>query len=140
MAAGMVRVELRGVRGLVKKLKQVQGSTTAPETLLSILEEAAEPIRKAASDKAPFRRGVLAESVLVERVRERRARFQGVGVFSAPGTTKGSRRSFYAHMQEFGTRHHGAQPFMRPAYDENKAQAIRIARRRIGAEIRRAAT
>ena len=140
MAKGMVRVELQGVDHLVKKLKQVQGSVTAPKTLTSILTEAAEPIRKAASEKAPFRRGTLSENIVVEPADDMATRFRGVGVFSAPGTTKGSRRSFYAHMQEFGTRHHGAQPFMRPAYDENKAKAIQIARRRLGAEIRKAAT
>lgn len=31
---------------------------------------------------------------------------------------------FYGLFQEFGTAHHAAQPFMRPAFEQSKEQAL----------------
>lgn len=39
--------------------------------------------------------------------------------------------------QEFGTVNHGPQPFMRPAFEEHKMQAIEIVRDELGGEIER---
>jgi HK97 gp10 family phage protein len=38
-------------------------------------------------------------------------------------------------LQEFGTVHHGPQPFMRPAFDRHKGQALEIIKRDLGDEI-----
>ena len=34
------------------------------------------------------------------------------------------RRAFHARLQEFGTEHHAAQPFMRPAWDKHKGALL----------------
>lgn len=134
-----MRITFKGMDDLHRKLKKVAGAVTAEKTITRALTRAAEPIRKAASAKAPVRTGHLSENIVIEPVKDRNLAFQGVGVFAAPGEGLGSRRSFYAHMQEFGTRHHASQPFMLPAYDENKRRAIRIVRDELESEIRRAA-
>ncbi len=45
----------------------------------------------------------------------------------------------HAHLQEFGTVHHGPQPFMRPAWDEKKGEALEIIKRTLGDEIMKTA-
>ncbi len=45
----------------------------------------------------------------------------------------------HAHLQEFGTSHHGAQPFMRPAWDSNKSGVLDTIKSELGSEIDKAA-
>ena len=47
---------------------------------------------------------------------------------------------FYAHWQEFGTVHHAAQPFLRPAFDTKKVDAANQIGDDFWSEIRVAAT
>ena len=42
------------------------------------------------------------------------------GVAVTPG------KAFWGMFQEFGTAHHGKQPFLRPAFDQMRAQALRV--------------
>lgn len=42
-------------------------------------------------------------------------------------------------LQEFGTAHHPPHPFMRPAFDEKKGEALEIIKRDLGAEIMKTA-
>ena len=44
-----------------------------------------------------------------------------------------------AVMQEFGTEHHGPQPFLRPAWDGGKMRMLSGIKRDLWAEIKRAA-
>lgn len=121
-----VEVDDRELRRALADLRETVDEATLTDTLLG----AVEPMREAAAQKAPVRTGHLKHSIVAE-VAERRHR-EGeatVGVYAAPGTGLGSQRSFYAHMQEFGTRHHAAQPFMRPAFDERRRQVVEAARR-----------
>lgn len=37
-----------------------------------------------------------------------------------------TRKAWYAHLVEFGTVKQSAQPFMRPAYEHNKAEALNV--------------
>lgn len=149
---GSIRVEIEGMDKLVRKLRRLADHAASEETVMSALEKAAEPTRAAAEAKAPRRTGHLAENIVIERVAGLTSvggaglevsqtggrGFKGVGVFAAPGTDKGSRRAFYGMFQEFGTVHHAAQPFMRPAYDENKRRAIQTFRREMEQAIERA--
>jgi HK97 gp10 family phage protein len=42
---------------------------------------------------------------------------------------------FYGYFQEFGTAHHGAQPWARPGFDEGKDEALAIIGREAWAAI-----
>lgn len=55
-------------------------------------------------------------------------------MFVGPGA-----RQRHSHLQEFGTVHHGPQPFMRPAWNEKKDEALRIVRETLGDEIMKTA-
>jgi HK97 gp10 family phage protein len=58
-------------------------------------------------------------------------------MYVGPSMGKGVLR--YAHLQEFGTSKHAAHPFMRPAWDSEKDNALSIIRRELGNEIMAAA-
>jgi HK97 gp10 family phage protein len=45
----------------------------------------------------------------------------------------------HAHLQEFGTAHHAAQPFIRPGWEATKHVALAIIKDRLWEEIRKAA-
>jgi HK97 gp10 family phage protein len=120
-----IRAEMTGVKQLVTQLGKVRDRMATESVLVGALTKGAEPIREGASAKAPRRTGRLGREVVIEPIKGE----PEVGVFADP---------FYGHMQEFGTRHHGAQPFMRPAWDENRERALDIVRRELEQEIEKA--
>lgn len=85
------------------------------------LREGAEPMRSRAAELAPREPGApdLADNIVVSPVRQTAK--NGTGV--AMGPSKGF---FYGFFQEFGTARHGAQPFMRPAFDGTQRQVVGI--------------
>lgn len=44
----------------------------------------------------------------------------------------------HSHLQEFGTSHHGPQPFLRPAWDQNKSGVLETVKTELGSEITKA--
>ncbi|HEU4986866.1 MAG TPA: HK97-gp10 family putative phage morphogenesis protein [Rhizobiaceae bacterium] len=67
-----------------------------------------------------------------KRTREGKA---AVTVYIGP-TKEGYPQAIY---QEFGTVHHGAQPYMRPAWDAHKMEALETVKVELGEEITRTA-
>ena len=45
----------------------------------------------------------------------------------------------HAHMQEWGTVHHGPQPFARPAWDAEKMRALETVKKELANEIMKSA-
>jgi len=83
--------------------------------LLLTLKEHAKPMSKAARKAAPKLTGLLAKGV---KPRARGARYSRKGtVMVKVGPSK---KEFWGMFQEFGTRHHKAQPWMRPSWDSTK--------------------
>lgn len=85
---------------------------------------AAEPMRLRMQRLAPVEPGApdLADNIIVSG---------GRGGTDSEGTEKAQTVSigpakgfFYARFQEYGTVHHGAQPFMRPAFDSEAPKVI----------------
>ena len=56
-----------------------------------------------------------------------------------PGGQGGGKAPPQGSLQEFGTKNHGPQPFMRPAWDAGKDQALDDVKTALGAEIEKAA-
>lgn len=85
------------------------------------LAEAAEPMRKRMAQLAPFKAGKpdLRDAMVVSAVRGTDVNESAVAV----GPTKAG---FYGSFQEFGTKHHAAQPFARPAFDAEAEPALRV--------------
>lgn len=89
--------------------------------LIEALTEAAEPLRSRARRIAPRAPGPpdLADHIETMTLRG--------GYEGSPAVVVGpTKEVFYGSFQEFGTSRHGAQPFMRPAFDTEAAGAIEV--------------
>lgn len=110
--------------------------------MVEALQAGAQPIQARAAQGAPRRTGRLATHI-------------GIGLARRIGSPQGGRWRqsdetefavavgptkdvFYGLFQEYGTRHHGAQPFMRPAFDTQSAAALGIIADRLWEALRRA--
>lgn len=97
------------------------------------LRAAAEPMRGDMATLAPHEPGApdLRESMTISNVRG------GDDVFeSETAVAVGpSRAGWYGVFQEFGTVHHGAQPFARPAFDRNLTRSLGILAKELWAAI-----
>lgn len=114
-----MRVE--GLDELAKTLRDLP-QRTSRRVVSEALMDAGEPIRAKASDLAPREAGEpdLADNINLAPLRKQ-AGSEDVSVGIGPS----SRFFFYDSMQEFGTVHHRAQPFYRPALDSEGPKAIK---------------
>jgi HK97 gp10 family phage protein len=112
------------------------------EKILDALEVAAEPMRSRMSQLAPREPGApdLADNIGISvanrigdvgggRWQARHDEEHAVAV----GPTK---NFFYGIFQEYGTVHHAAQPFMRPAFDSTAQTSLSILSQRLWLAIR----
>jgi HK97 gp10 family phage protein len=154
-------VSISGFRELDLALGQLPKSV-AKATLVRVLKKAAEPVAEKARQMAPVRPGSgnLKRSISVSTKLKNavgKAEFSaalraGLGVSAARTALRNARRAAtgqtfaeifvgpstqapHAHFLEFGTSRHGPQPFMRPAWDAEKDNALRIIRQELGHEI-----
>lgn len=124
----MTKTKVRGLRNLERKLRNLQ-AVALPEVLQNALLAAAQPIRNDAQIRAPVDTTTLRKSIHAEPF-ERTERRVSVLV----GTDVE-----YAIHQEFGTENMEAQPYLRPAYDTQQQEAVRIFRLAVADQVRQAA-
>lgn len=154
--ARSVRVE--GLKELQRALKELPKATQGA-VLRRILLRAAEPMRSDAEAQAPEDIGVLKGSVeqsfrLTARQRRlagksavrlqdgsfRAAKSTGAEVYVGPGARDRQKAPPpQGLLQEFGTRNHAAQPFLRPAWDAHRQQALETIATELGSEIEKSA-
>jgi len=150
----MAQVRVEGLREVERALKDLS-KATARNVLRRALVKGGAPIAEAAREYAPEDRGDTERSIAVSTRRPKdapsgraafaRARRDGASVGQAREAARvagaqaafaeawvGPGRNPQALFQEFGTRHHGAQAFMRPAWDGRSQEALN----RISIEIR----
>jgi len=101
-----------GMDGLLAKLQELASKAT-PAQLRAALMAGALPIQTAAVQKAPVLTGTLRRSIHTETSET------SDGAIARIGTNVE-----YAIYQEFGTRRMRAQPYLRPAFDENLRPAM----------------
>jgi len=105
----------------------------ARKVLLDGMVRAAGPIRHIAATLAPRGEGEhMAEKIGIRRMPERDGEPPTVAV-GVP------RRFFYDYLQEYGTVHHSAHPFWRPAFDTGAPAALGQLAGELWTEIRRRA-
>lgn len=137
-----------GLRELETALKELP-KATGKNVLKRVLVKAAAPVASSAERLAPRMRGRLQMSIgtgtkLSRRQSKLHRKESAVEVFVGAGAL------VQAITQEFGTAHHPAQPFMRPAWDANQkpsydsirddlAQEIEKARKRLARKAEREA-
>jgi len=128
----MVSMRIEGGKELAAALNSLSARVRR-NTLVTVLTEAAEPMRKRAESLAPHEPGppdIKANIIVARNMKtigesgflERQDEFQGT---VAMGPAKGF---FYGLFQEYGTtgkRGHAAQPFMRPAFDSEAPRALK---------------
>jgi HK97 gp10 family phage protein len=132
-----VKIKVEGLRELERALNELSVSQSKG-VLRRVGRKALEPFDQAWRSKAPVHDGDLRTSGgvgsnLTKRERRRHKRESTVEVFAGPGGDP------VPAQQEFGNERHGAQPFMRPAWDETKDQALEIVAKELGGEIEKAA-
>lgn len=92
MAKGGVNVEVLGDKELQRRFKALEGVGQA-DILEAVLHAVAEPIRDAASSRAPRRTGNLAEHIVVETLEKRKDECV-VGIGPAKDAYNSPSRSF----------------------------------------------
>lgn len=105
--------KLRGDDELVAKLQKLAGKATKAQARAALMAGAL-PIQTAAVQKAPVLTGTLRRSIHTETAET------SDGAVARVGTNVE-----YAPAQEFGTSRMAGQPYLRPAYDEKKGEALR---------------
>lgn len=107
-------VELVGADELGKQF-QALANVGKADLLEAIVKAVAEPVRKLAEDRAPRNTGELAGNIIAETLVKRQdVCVVGIGP---------SKDAWHGIFQELGTSHHGAQPFLRPSFDERKEES-----------------
>lgn len=110
-------VKLVGMDEIERKLAQVKGAT-AKNKMRKVLREAGEPVARRARALAPSDEGDLQESIDVSPLLNRSQRREHPkGYFADLEIHIGPSGLVQGITQEFGTIHHAANPFMRPAWD-----------------------
>ena len=126
-----LKVKVTGLKQLDKALGQLPKST-GKNVLRVALRKGGAPIERAAERKAPKRSGQLEASIATStKLSRRQSREHRKKTKSTVEVFVGAGALPQAITQEFGARHHAAQPFMRPAWDENKMKSLGIIRREI---------
>jgi HK97 gp10 family phage protein len=140
-----VTVRVDGLRELKAALEELPKST-ARGVQQRVLLKRAQLIVTSAKAKAPVEHGDLRDSIHATTKRPRGHKTPAARAFAQTMATGGSiaqakaaskaagaapvevfvgpGRMPQASLQEFGTRHHGPHPYLRPAWDENKAKML----------------
>ena len=120
MPAPAVTVEIEGLRFLAQQLENLEAKAQR-KVLRGAVRKAARPVMKEMRAKVPVDEGetkrAIAQSVKVKRS----IAHVDIGIRRKAKGRPGSR----VHFIEFGTVHQPAQPFMRPALDTKKNEAVK---------------
>ena len=148
--AASVSIRLIGDKRLTRTLKRLPGKLQR-KILRPALRAAASPIAKSMKRKAPKRSipggGQLKKSIGIRVVPQRKHRIPG-GLVVDVGPRTGFKATVagqehdpqkIAHLVERGTENTRAQPFERPAFDENVAKAKQILAQRVSKGLAKAA-
>lgn len=124
----MIRMRVEGVSQLAANLQSLS-TRLSRQIMREALRKAGEPMRARAESAAPRRPGPpdLADNIVMSN-----ARPSDGSVAIVVGPAFGF---FYAYFQEFGTGHHAAQSFLRPAFHGHVEQAINTVKGEIWREL-----
>lgn len=136
-------VRLEGFRELERALNELPKST-GKAVLRRVSKGALQPMAEKAKGLAPKDKGDLAASIQVSERRTKRVarinRFdKNTGIQMSMGPVSGGGVLNYATFAEFGTSDTRARPFMRPAWDGGKDDALDYVKANLGNEIAKAA-
>jgi HK97 gp10 family phage protein len=125
-AAGRRNRGYAKVSKLRRKLRRLPEEAT--KGIKTAMTELAADIERSAKSRVPVDTGTLKANISAKVSRD------GLSARIGVQGKRASRKAFYGPFVEFGTVKTPAQPFMGPAFEENKTEGVK----RIGAEIDRA--
>jgi HK97 gp10 family phage protein len=140
VASVKTTIRVEGLRELKAALDELP-KATGTNILKRALTEAGQPVARDAAAAAPddpetggydLRTSIKVGTRLSRRQRKRLRKESKVEVYIGAGPLP------QAHLQEFGTAHHGPQPFMRPAFDSNKRGMVEAIKASLWREIDKA--
>lgn len=147
MASSTVKVEgLKELDEALGELSKAAARSVLRRVGLQALEPVAETARQLAPDDPNTSGDDLSGSIAVStKLSARQAKLNRSAI--RRGTSDKNFVEVYAgagplpqaHNQEFGNVNHGPQPFMRPAWDQNKDKVLDIVKTELGGEIEKAA-
>jgi HK97 gp10 family phage protein len=129
--AALATFEVTGLRDIDEALGQFSKGVARGVARRALLA-AAEPVAGAIREAAPLDTGQLRDSIKAVI-----ARVKGGGPLAEVNVVAFAKG--HAHLQEFGTQHHAAQPFIRPGWEATKGRALEIIRTQLWLEISKAA-
>jgi HK97 gp10 family phage protein len=120
-----VEMKLTGFDGLEKALDDLP-KATSKNVVRRVLKKRGQPFADTARQLVPVDKGHLKKSITVgtkvaktQRAEVKKLQAEGfVTMHIGPGQDPA------AHLQEFGSSEHPAQPYMRPAWDQNKDSVL----------------
>lgn len=126
--SGPDRVEIKvdGLAELDRKLRAL-GPDIARKGLRSAVGAGARVILNQAKARAPVDTGTLRRALYMKQIREESSDSRQtffVSVRSGKKEQKKNRDAWYWRLVEFGTEKMSAQPFLRPAFEAAKLQAL----------------
>ena len=125
----MAKIELEGVQELLDNLQQLGRKASRIEN--QALTKAAEPILADAVQNAPEKTGRGKRGLTISRPRK-----QGEEKYVLVGIDRGDiSEIFYMKFHEFGTSKMKARPFLGPAYEKHKQNAVEIIRNELRREL-----
>ena len=135
----MLRLHVEGLRELERNLHELPRSVSK-RVVRHALRKGGEPVIEAARARAPVKTGALRDSIggghRLSKRQKRLHRKESAEEYFVGAGGKGAR---HAYLQEFGTVHHGPQPFLRPAFMVSQSEALRIIADELGKAVMRAA-
>lgn len=135
--ASSVSVKVEGLKDLGDRMK---GLTEQMNNRIARAATAAGAvvIRNAAQQKVPVLTGNLKKNIIVKRIPKGEASLTSEhivtvrqGKLTKKQRAAGLGDAFYGRFVEYGTARMPAQPFLRPAYDQNKEKAVQAIKDRI---------
>ena len=130
-----VTVEITGLKELDAALRALPDAMQAGPVREG-LKAGAEVLRQSMAHRAPRDPDVSGVTLAEEMVAEVKVSTKRDTAEARIGPSK---RAWYGRFQEFGTEHHAAQPFMRPALDQDGQLAIAALAQAMAAGLERAA-
>jgi HK97 gp10 family phage protein len=135
----MITVKVEGLKEVQAALRELPNAT-AKNVMKRVLLRRAQPVADVAKGLVRVFEGHLQHSINVstnltrrQKARHRKVDRDDVEVFVGPGTDPA------AHLNEFGSSHQTAHPFMRPAWDQTKDDLLEGVAADMWEEIERAA-
>jgi len=128
------------IRGLeeLKRSLHILPRNIQKNILNSAVRAGASKIAKNAKTKVPIDKGILKKAIKIKKRKPNNINFIKFQIgISMKNYGPKVKDPFYSHMVEFGTSKMTAQPFMRPALEEEAEDVIRIVEKRLNQRLDR---